>query len=170
MRRTLCRLLAAAFVCLLGAAPALAADTTSAAQTAFERIKSLEGKWVGTFGNDPFTTVFEVTSGGKSVIEREFPGTDHEMITVFFIDRGNLVGQHYCVLGNQPRYKFVDTGDPNVIRLDFDGGTNLDPQVDAHAHAGVMRFLPDGTLESDWEFWQGGKVEHQEPSVLKRAP
>ena len=36
-------------------------------------------------------------------LETEFPGTEHEMVTVITQDGADLALTHYCMLGNQPQ-------------------------------------------------------------------
>ena len=67
-----------------------AAQGDPAAQTldiaAFEQLKALAGRWEGTMeapATGPATIEFEVTSNGRAVLERQFGGTSHEMITVY---------------------------------------------------------------------------------------
>src|SRR5690348_2757738 len=87
----------------------LAATATSQAQekgpaACFERLKSLAGDWMGKGpGGQEITMLrFRVTAGGSALEETEFPGTDHEMVTVFHMDGDRLALTHYCHLGNQP--------------------------------------------------------------------
>jgi hypothetical protein len=147
-------------------------QAAAAAEAGFARLVALQGEWVDTTGQlgppDVVQVTYRVTGGGSAVVETLFPGSPHEMVTVYHRDGTDLVLTHYCAAGNQPRMR-AKTFAGDAFAFDFDGGTNLDPAVDAHAHNGVLRFLPDGTLESDWDFWQGGKVEHQQPAVLRRV-
>jgi hypothetical protein len=158
-------------LCVLATAgsPASAADA-SAGAAALERLKSLAGRWNGGEGDNAYAMEFDVVAGGHSVVAREFPDTDHEMTTVYYLRDGELVGQHYCMLGNQPRYRHRPGGDPAEIRFDFAGGDNLDPARDQHAHDGYFRFHADGTLESTWSFWRDGKTTNAETFRLRRAP
>ena len=43
------------------------------------------------------------TGGGSAVTETLFPGTAHEMMSVYHMDGDDLVLTHYCAGGNQPR-------------------------------------------------------------------
>lgn len=44
---------------------------------------------------------YEVGSGGTIVRELLFPGTEHEMLSVYHLGGGQLVATHYCAVGNQ---------------------------------------------------------------------
>jgi hypothetical protein len=153
---------------LAGAVSVPAADVDSGA-AAFERLKSLAGRWTGGEGEDAYSMDFDVVAGGQTVLAREFADTDHEMTTMYYLRAGELVAQHYCVLGNQPRYRHLPSNDPTEVRFGFDGGENLDPARDQHAHEGYFRLRSDGTLESNWTFWNNGQPGKSESFVMRRA-
>jgi hypothetical protein len=149
-------------------AVAAAADPNTGA-AAFERLKSFAGRWTGGEGEATYAMELAVIAGGNTVVAREFPGTDHEMTTLYYLQGAELVGQHYCMLGNQPRYRHRPTADASEVRFGFDGGDNLDPARDAHAHEGYLRLRADGSLESTWSFWKGGGESGTESFVMRRA-
>src|SRR5512135_2248383 len=90
---------------------ASAADTLSP-QAAFDKLKALSGEWVGKIDDrekgDLIKVSYKTTSGGTVVAETLFVGTDHEMVTMYFLDKGKLVLVHYCSGGNQPRMKMTE--------------------------------------------------------------
>jgi hypothetical protein len=141
-------------------------------RTAFERLKSLAGTWEGQAGDEKTgpsaTVVYRVASGGSVVQETLFPGTPHEMISMYHLADGNLVMTHYCALGNQPRMK-LDTKASSAERLvfAFDGGTNFDPTKDPHIHSGVIEIRNDA-LRNEWASWQGGKEAGRKTFLLRR--
>ena len=83
---------------------------------------------------DKVVSVVKVTAGGSAVHETHFPGQPMEMVSVYHLDKGDLVMTHYCVLGNQPRMKADPKSPANQIKWVFAGGTNLDPAKDTHMH------------------------------------
>ena len=77
-------------------------------EAAFNYIKGLEGKWVVQGGKEGvFGWEFVVTSRGGVIVERLKVGTPTEMTTVYHLDNGVLVGNHYCQLQNQPNLTAV---------------------------------------------------------------
>jgi hypothetical protein len=125
-------------------------------KAAFERLKSL-GEWRGYATGDAAVR-YRVIGAGNEVLETQLPGSDHEMLSVFYLDRGHLVVTHYCALGNQPHLR-LDTAASSPDRLVFalDGGSNLDAAKDAHLDSGTITFKPD-RVESRWLVVKGGKV------------
>ena len=107
------------FVALTLAATAVAEDKhgTPAKNAGLDRLKKLAGTWVEADDKgqptDTIVSVFKVTSNGSAVQETIFPGSDHEMVTVYYIDGPDLVLTHYCALGNQPHLKLDPKGLPH---------------------------------------------------------
>jgi hypothetical protein len=152
--------------------PAHAADLAPDAKAAFAELKRLTGDWEGTVmkPDGPATKVtYRVTANGHTLVETLFPGTPHEMISMYHLDQGKLVLTHYCALGNQPRMAF-DPARSSVKELvfDFTGGTNLDPAKDTHVHAGRVRFPEADRLEAEWYVFSGGQVAGTNSFFLKR--
>lgn len=87
------------------------------------RIKALEGRWESStsmFGkeNEKVYTEYEITAGGAAVMERIFPGTPQEMISVYYDDdKGRLAMTHYCMMRNRPTFKLVKS-DADTLTLD----------------------------------------------------
>lgn len=141
---------------------------------AFASIKKLRGEWRGPAiqkGMPPSHSIYKVTAGGSAVQESIFPGTKMEMLSVYHMDRGNLVMTHYCALGNQPRMKFnPKKSSPNELVFDFDGGTNVSRQG-AHMHSlklalsgkGPQKIVASGTS------WEGGKEKGSCSSTMTRV-
>jgi hypothetical protein len=145
-----------------------------AARSALDRLKSLAGTWkadnapVGAPGD---TIVYHVTGGGSAVSEVLFPGSDHEMLTVYHLDGDDLVLTHYCAAGNQPHLKLDRAGSsPTLLKFDFVGGTNLNPAVDSHMHDIVMRFGPDGQVRWTVTGWMKGQPQPAHEIHLQRQP
>src|SRR5262252_7077945 len=94
--------LAIAVVARASAAPAPPAEAK-----ALEPLKKLAGTWQGNakMGDKTMavTIVYELTAGGSAVLERLFPGTPHEMISVYTSDGDGVAMTHYCALGNHPK-------------------------------------------------------------------
>jgi hypothetical protein len=140
------------------ALPAAAAE--GAGQSAFERLKSLEGAWDATTPGGGGTITYRVASAGSIVVEHLFPGTDHEMMTVYHMDGESLVATHYCAIGNQPRFKLdSSSATADQLHFAFNGGSNMKPG-DGHIHEGSLRFVDADHVEAEWEFWKDGEPEH----------
>jgi len=125
-----------------------------------ERIKKMAGTWVEADKDgkptDKVVSVVKVTAGGSVVHETLFPGQPMEMVSVYHVDKGDLVMTHYCALGNQPRMK-ADLSSPNQIKWVFTGGTNLDPAKDMHMHGATVTFVDDDHVVIAGEAWENGK-------------
>jgi hypothetical protein len=143
------------------------------AKAAFKRIKTLAGTWKSQTpdenkadhgkakeeehkGEKP--VIYKVTGAGSALVETQFPGSDHEMVSVYHLDGDDLRMTHYCAAGNQPRVKLDRANSkPDELIFVFDGGTNLDPAKDMHIHGVKITFHEDGKVTSAWESYAGGK-------------
>jgi len=152
-------------VVLLAGASWAAAEKPAAGtdgKAALERMKSLAGEWRGhvTTPDGPTAgVVYSVTAGGSTVVEKLFPGTEHEMVSMYHLQGPDLVLTHYCAMGNQPRMRLVQASgtDPVELRFDFIGGANIVATKDAHMHAGKMTLRGADRLEAEWAVWEEGK-------------
>lgn len=140
------------------------------AKTAFDRIKTLAGSWKCDISDRHQTdghkdkhppessVIYKLTGAGSALVETQFPGSDHEMVSVYHLDGDDLRMTHYCAAGNQPRVKLDRAkSTPKRLIFVFDGGTNLDPQKDMHIHGLEITFHDDGKVTSAWEAYEGGK-------------
>ena len=162
----------AAFLCVCGA---VAAEMSSqpATPTALDRFKALAGTWEGTVTHgdepQPATVTYAVTAGGSAVAETLFPGTEHEMLTVFYLDDGKLTLTHYCMLGNQPRMQAATASDDGTVAFTFAGGANIaDPKQDMHMHEASYTFIDAGHLRATWTMYQQGEPAHEAVIELQR--
>jgi hypothetical protein len=154
------------------------------AKAAFARIKTLAGTWKSETidapkaehgdakdkkhnANDPVT--YKLTGAGSALVETQFPGSDHEMVSVYHLDGEDLRMTHYCAAGNQPRVKLDRANSkPDELIFVFDGGTNLNPEKDMHIHGVTITFHEDGKVTSAWEGYVGGKKAMTTTFMLTR--
>ena len=158
-------------IAVVFATPSPAADAPGVdAKAAFERVKSLAGEWTtdAVPGHKNLVT-YRVTSNGSVVMETLFAGTDHEMVSMYYLDGDDLKMTHYCAMKNQPRVKLDRAGSTrDSYSFVFDGGSNLDPAKDMHMHSGRIRFEDGGVVKSEWDAYKGGKKAGTNTLVLKR--
>jgi hypothetical protein len=148
----------------VAAAPVSAApgDEPIASKAAFEKLKTLEGEWTmegQPEGAPPMKINYKIVASGSAVIEELFPGTDHSMVSVYYLVGNDLRLTHYCAAKNQPQLKLDRAASsPELLVFAFDGGTNFDPAKDMHMHEGKIAFKEGGKLESAWTGYNGGKA------------
>jgi hypothetical protein len=126
---------------------------------AFARLKALAGDWEGhvTSPDGPAAKVeYRLTGNASAVVERLFPGTPHEMTTVYYLDGSNLVLTHYCVVGNQPHMKLIAGGATGELKFDFAGGQNVDEKKGVHMHSLVFKTLTADRYDSSWTMMSDG--------------
>ena len=169
--KTILSLLAAVTVTTTAHAATTAAD-------AFASLKKLQGEWRGPAsmkGMPPSHSIYRVTAGGSAVEETIFPGTKMEMLSVYHLDKSNLVMTHYCAIGNQPHVKLnLRKSTARELVFDFAGGTNLNPRRDLHMHSLTLTLPAPAKkgpqkLSGSGTSWEGGKLKAECASSLTRV-
>ena len=138
-----------------------------------DRFKALAGEWSaeGLEGNsDPKLTIrYEVTGGGSAVVETLWPGSPHEMRTVYYRDGDDVVLTHYCASGNHPTMR-AKGSDGKTLVFAFDRANNFDPAKDGHMHDARFVFEGADEIRSTWNFWKDGKPgDHVADMHVKRV-
>jgi hypothetical protein len=147
--------LAALAVPVVGAAADEHDHAAAAGPAALDRFRALAGEWVAAEDGEmvkkgDLVARYQLTAAGSAVVETVFPGTPHEMVTVYHGDGEDVVLTHYCLEGNQPRMRARGAGAGDRIDFAFDGGTNIDPATSKHMHSASFRFLGPDEIESEW--------------------
>ena len=121
----------------------------------FEKFKALDGRWVQMQAEnsvmEPGTpVVYETTAAGSAVVETVFPGSDHEMVTVYTLDRGRPKLTHYCAMQNQPTMWASPA--PSDDRISFEATSlgNSASMNEAHMHWAEFHFVSPDRLDATW--------------------
>lgn len=130
----------------------------------FDRMKALAGTWE----TEGMTVTYKLTSGGNTVMETLGPGTEKEMVTMYYVDGGSLVLVHYCMLGNQPRMKAGGGAKGDSIEFSCSGGSNLECARDAHMHSLTLTFQDKDHIKQEWSMYEEGKSKHAVTFALAR--
>ena len=118
---------------------------------------------------EPVTVVYETSAGGSVVIEKSFPGTPHEMITVYSEKDGQVVMTHYCMLKNQPELALKNAAD-GTLEFELTGGSNMDASKDMHMHSLKLTIKDDDTIVQEWTPYMGGEPQKESTTItLTRA-
>ena len=85
------------------------------------------------------------------------PGTEHEMVTMYYAEGDEVFMTHYCAVGNHPRMKAVRSGDPKILSFDFAGSGVTDPAKDMHMHSMKLSLIDKDHIRAEWNLYAGGK-------------
>lgn len=147
------------------------ASMPTAGSPHLDEIKQLVGDWyeLGEDGKPTKSLVssYRVTAGGHAVIETLFPGSDHEMISIYHMDGGDLLLTHYCVLGNAPTYRAERSDKGFVWRCQ--GAHNLAKHGDAHMHEGYTHIAGKNRIQGTWLQTVDGEVSYEASFDLIRV-
>ena len=147
--------------------------TPPASSAQLNQLKKLAGRWEGTSqheggAGEPAAAEYRVTSGGSAVMETLFPGTPHEMVSVYHDSRtGKPAMTHYCMLGNQPELELAGSGEGI---LDFNLSTASDiPASELHMHALKLSWDGPDQLTQVWTSYKDGQPQGSTTIRLKRV-
>jgi hypothetical protein len=128
----------------------------------WEKIKSLVGEWDGYAmeNGQKMTTHISIrmTGDGSALMHWMDAGSPHEMITMFHLDKSDLLATHYCSAHNQPRMRAAASNKPNQIAFEFKDGTNIRPG-DGFMRQLVIDFVDADHHNETWGFDAKGKVQ-----------
>lgn len=146
----------------------------------FERLKSLVGRWQSEMpmprvggsqgGKGAMTTVateYRVAANGSVIVERNFPDTPKEMISVYHDRSGRLWMTHYCAKGNQPQMSLTESTD-GVVALALVEGS-LDSPDEAHMHSVSIAFDGEDVMSQTWTMYEGGKETMSHTMTYRRV-
>jgi hypothetical protein len=133
---------------------------------AFERMKSLVGKWSA---DSPMmgrmNTEFRVIAGGSVVEERFAKDTPMEMLSTYHDVNGRLMMTHYCMLRNQPKMALTkSTADSLTFDLVPTPGLNV--AKDKHMHGATYTFIDSNHFKMEGVSWDNGKATPCGPPVI----
>jgi hypothetical protein len=147
----------------------------------FNRMKQLAGRWEGLGENalgeksNKIVVVYEVTAGGNAVMERIFPGTSQEMITMYYEQKGQLALTHYCLIGTRstmmlkPLAVSENSRPSNTYEFSLIENAGLDPTVDTHMNSLKVAFIDEDHMNQSWEMFEAGKPSGSYSFALTRV-
>jgi hypothetical protein len=163
-------LMAAALVIGL-AGPRLHAAPAASIE-AFEQLKTLVGHWEEQKPSDYKSTLdIELTAGGTALLEKSRmvnEGKPVEMITLYYIDGGEIKLTHYCMAGNQPTMRGSYAPDSKTLTFEFVSAGNLKSPNDGHMHHAVYKFIDSDHFQTSWTFRKDQKDAFTEDVVFVR--
>ncbi|MFN8177708.1 MAG: hypothetical protein U0167_07270 [bacterium] len=147
------------------ASDAPAAVTGEIAARAFDRLKTLEGTWVGKSTKGWEERVqYRVIAKQSCLMETSFDAhPNEEMVTMICPDGDRLLLTHYCVAMNQPRLVLTSAApDLSQMTFEFLDGTNLPSRDEGHMDKVIFKFAGADEFTSQWTWYQDGKENWME--------
>ncbi|MDG1893029.1 MAG: hypothetical protein P8L18_17135 [Verrucomicrobiota bacterium] len=116
---------------------------------AFEKMKTILGKWEGTLERAGkkihLQTQYRLIGGGVSIVE-DWIEDGEEMITVYHNKNGQLNAIHFCALGNAPAFTLSSMRD-DTLTFTFDPICGLNATKERFVTRMVYRIKGDNPTE-----------------------
>ena len=139
---------------------------------AFAQLKTLVGHWEEQKASEHKATLdIELTSGGTTLLEKFHmveQGKPVEMITMYYLDGGQIKLTHYCMAGNQPTMRGTYAPEAKTLTFDFENATNLKSANDGHMHHAVYKFIDNDHFQTTWTFQKDQKDAFSEDVIYIR--
>jgi len=134
MKLTNCVRLGLASACLILVANTAQAEELTQAERVFERMGTLVGDWRRQDAPDSTLGIsFQYTANNSVLVETWRAGERMHSLTLYHLDGASIVATHYCPQGNQPRLKWVESDQSDLVSFAFWDVTNLQPGA-SHQH------------------------------------
>src|SRR5262249_15112361 len=102
---------------------------------------------------------YELTSGGTALMEKNFAGTPHEMVSMYHVQGNNVVMTHYCMIGNHPTLR-LKKADAKTWEFEMQGHEGLGSKDEPHMHALKVTWIDSNHIRQEWtSFEKGTKKE-----------
>lgn len=137
----------------------------------FARLKTLAGDWLQKdekTGKESLLVRYRVTAAGSAVEETIFPGSPHEMITLYHLDGDHLVLTHYCAAGNQPHLRATAASTPERMEFECVSVGNVRSHDENHMHLAVLTIKDANHLSAVWTALANGKPSHEAKFDVRR--
>jgi hypothetical protein len=139
---------------------------------AFAQLKTLVGHWEDQKASENKSTLdIELTAGGTTLLEKfrmVEQGKPVEMVTMYYLDGGQVKLTHYCMAGNQPTMRGSYAPETKTLTFEFENATNLKSANDGHMHRAVYKFIDNDHFQTTWTFQKDQKDAFTEEVIYAR--
>jgi hypothetical protein len=141
--------------------------------TPLDPLKKLVGTWQGNMQMSgktvPVIITYASTAGGSAIVEHLFPGTPHEMLSVYTVEGGGLAMTHYCAMGNHPKMT-LKKSDAHSLSFELTGAEGLRSPSEAHMHAMTVSWTDGDHIRETWTSFDQGRPKDEKVFELTRKP
>lgn len=124
----------------------------------FAKLQTLVGEWEGkTEKGRAIKVSYRLTANNTVLIETWTLGPQRESLTLYHLDNESLIATHYCPVGNQPRLRFKEGGNPSLFIFEFVSATNLAKPETSHQHRFEMELLDANSFARSETYLENGK-------------
>ena len=141
----------------------------------FEKLKSLEGKWMGTLErtdgtSDKLELNYSVTSNGSAILEESDTG-GIEMLTIFNHQNNELLLTHYCGLQNKPVSVLESNTNGTYVFVTDSKRSGLSTDKEAFVTSWKLDLMPEDPNKISYQYTVSGPegVVFVATAVMTRA-
>jgi hypothetical protein len=91
------------------------------------------------------------------------------MITLYYLDGGEVKLTHYCMTGKQPTMRGSYAPETKMLTFDFVSASNLKSPDDGHMHHAVYTFIDNDHFKTTWTFQKQQKDAFTEDVTYVRT-
>ena len=137
---------------------------SATSDSAFEKMKGLQGKWAIQSQGKTLSIQMSYEVGSKGSIVTEQFGKE---LSVFYRDGDSLAMIHFCNAGNQPRLRLTEGGQPGILEFEMFDITNLKEPGASHVQRIIYKFVDDQRVDLEI-VWQENKTQASEKYTLNK--
>ena len=128
-----------------------------------QHLKELIGDWQATRKSGQTVKVsYRLVARDSVLVESWLPGPGRETLTLYHMDKDDLLATHYCALGNQPRLRLRAPSTAGVFAFDFVSATNLPDSKAGHQQRFEIRIRNADCVVRSETYVDNGKGETEE--------
>ena len=128
--------------------------------SAFQQLQTLVGDWSGPRPDGrPVGVSYRMSANGSALVETWTLAPGQESLTIYHMDKRDLVATHFCPVGNQPRLVMTRAAGS---RFDFTvrDGTGIEPGA-SFQHDFWIEIGADGRITRSETYVQGDGTEEE---------
>lgn len=149
-------------------AGATSAQTLAPAEV-FTRLKSLVGDWAGkTDAGRELRVSYKLVARETVLVETWTLAPGRESLTIYYMDEQNLMADHYCPQGNQPRLRLQSPSAPERFVFNFVSATNFPDTTAAHQHEFDIQILDERSFSRSETYLEKGESTEERVTYFRQ--
>jgi hypothetical protein len=142
----------------------LSSSSFADGKAALDLFKSLKGAWTIQENGKPLPIKMNYDLGSRDTVVMEQFGKE---LSVFYVDKNELLITHFCNRGNQPRLRLAKGKISNTYEFEMIDVTNLESQDDSHVQKIIYRVLDQMHIDLELVWKIGRQFKFEKYALIK---